>query len=443
MAGVSGVRGVVGEGLTPEVLLGYAGTFAAGLGPGPIVFGRDSRPTGDALRHAVLAGLLGAGRTVLDLGIVPTPTVQLEVERHRAAGGLALTASHNPVEWNALKFVGPSGRFLAPAEASAFLGRIGTPVPWVRWDGIGRTVLVPDAVAHHVDRILDLEEVRPLRKDPPKLRVVLDAVHGAGGAIARRLFEALRLDFTLLFEEPTGLFPRPPEPRGEHLGVLAGTVRAQGADVGMAFDPDVDRLSLVDASGRPLGEELTLPLAADHVLGIRPGPVVTNLSTSARLDAVAAKHGQTVVRTPVGEANVVEGILAAKARIGGEGNGGVILPALHLGRDAPVAAALILAGLADRRIALEAWAATLPVKAMVKVQLPAAGEPAWDRVKTAILVVLRGAREDRRDGLWMGDGEEWVHCRKSGTEPILRIIAEAATPERAQGLAAAARDALA
>jgi phosphomannomutase len=442
MAGVSGVRGVVGEGLTPEVLLRYSAVFASTLGPGPVVLGRDSRPTGEALRHAVLAGLLGAGRTVLDVGIVPTPTVQLEVERHRAAGGIALTASHNPVEWNALKFVGPAGRFLSPAEAAAFLARVGDPPGWSRWDGVGSLRPVHDAIEHHVERILELDEVRPLREGKPRLRVIVDAVHGAGGAVARLLLERLGLDPTVLFEEPTGLFPRPPEPLAENLGILAGEVRRQGADLGMAFDPDVDRLSLVDETGRALGEECTLALAADHVLSVKPGPVVTNLSTSARLDAVAARHGATVIRTPVGEANVVEGIIEAGARIGGEGNGGVILPALHLGRDAPAALALVLAGMAAGKTSLGAWAATLPDLHMVKVKLPLAGEPDWDAVKRAMLGVIPEGREDRRDGLWMGGKGEWVHLRKSGTEPILRVIAEGATPERAAALAEAARGGL-
>jgi phosphomannomutase len=432
----------VGEGLTPEVLLRYAQVFANGLGPGPVVFGRDSRPSGEALRHAVLAGLLGAGREVLELGIVPTPTVQLEVERWQAAGGLALTASHNPVEWNALKFVGPSGRFLSPPEAAEFLARVGEAPPTVAWDGLGGTKRISDAVPHHVERILGLDEVDPERVAGAGLRVVLDAVHGAGGAIGRLLLERLGCDVTILFEEPTGYFPRPPEPLAENLGALGEAVRAQGADLGLAFDPDVDRLALVDSTGRAPGEECTLALAADHVLAVRPGPVVTNLSTSARLEAVAARHGQEVVRTPVGEANVVAGILETGAPIGGEGNGGVILPACHLGRDAPTAAALVLTGLAARGGSLTDWLATLPDLALVKERAALAGEPDWEGVEEALRGALPGGTLDRRDGLRMAQGEEWVHLRKSGTEPIVRILAEAATPERARSLAATARAAL-
>jgi len=443
MAGVSGVRGIVGEGITSERLLRLAAVFAGTLEPGPVVFGRDSRPSGEALRHAVLAGLLGAGRDVLEIGIVPTPTVQLSVERHHAAGGIALTASHNPVQWNALKFVGPSGRFLNPAEAAAFLARAEDPLPAAAWDALGRLRPVADAVEHHVDLILGLAEVNAGAIAKARLRVIVDAVHGAGGAIARRLFERLGCDLTILFEEPTGRFPRVPEPLAEHLGALAAEVKKQGADLGLAFDPDVDRLSLVDETGTAIGEECSLPLAADHVLGLRSGPVVTNLSTSARLEAVAARYGQTVLRTPVGEANVVQGILDTRARIGGEGNGGVILPALHLGRDAPAGAALVLSGLVERGVPLSRWVAELPALVMVKEKLPLTAAPDWDRVARALASELPGGETDRRDGLRMAAGGEWVHLRPSGTEPVIRVIAEAATRERAAGLVAAASRALA
>ncbi len=442
MAGVSGVRGVVGDGLTAEVIFRYASAFAAAMGPGPIVFGRDSRPSGPALRHAVLAALLGAGRDVLELGIVPTPTVQIEVERHRAAGGIALTASHNPVQWNALKFVGPSGRFLGPAEAGDFLASVDRPAPVVGWDALGTRRDITDPVVNHVDLILGLEDVDAGAIAKKKPHVILDAVHGAGGEIGRMLLERLGCDVTILFEEPTGLFPREPEPLAANLTALAEAVKKQGADIGFAFDPDVDRLSLVDEYGTAIGEECTLALAADHVLAREPGPVVTNLSTSARLEAVAERHGQKLVRTPVGEANVVEGILAAKARIGGEGNGGVILPALHLGRDAPVGIALILSGLVRRKERLSEWAATLPDLVMVKTKIELVREPDLDRVETALRAEFRDPEIDRRDGLRVARGPEWAHLRKSGTEPIIRVIAEAPSRERAEGLVRTAAAAL-
>jgi phosphomannomutase len=442
VTGVSGIRGVVGSGLTPAILVQVTGAFAGFLGPGPIVFGRDSRPTGEALRHVVLGALQAAGRHVLDIGIVPTPTVQLEVERHHAAGGLALTASHNPIQWNALKLVGPDGRFLSPDAARRFLSRAFEPLTWPSWNAFGAVHPVADAIDHHIDRILDLPEVDRDAVAKARLRVVGDVVHGAGGAIGRRLLEALNTDPSFLYEEPTGRFPREPEPVAENLGELAAEVRRVGADLGFAFDPDVDRLSLVDETGRAIGEECTLPLAADHVLAVQKGPVVTNLSTSLRLEAVAGRHGVEVTRTPVGEANVVQGILDTAARVGGEGNGGVILPRLHLGRDAPAGLALILSGLAARGGSLSAWAGTLPDLFMVKEKLEIRSDPDWERLRSDMLEVWGAAREDRRDGLWMAGNGEWVHVRKSGTEPVVRVIAEAGTEARAKALVEVARAAL-
>ena len=442
MAGVSGVRGVVGDGLTPAVLTQYAAAFAAALDPGPIVFGRDSRPSGPALRHAVLAALTGMGREVIEIGIVPTPTVQINVERFHAAGGIALTASHNPVEWNALKFVGPDGCFLSPVTANKFLSSVETEPSWKRWDGLGSVRQVHDAVQDHVERILRLDavDVEAIRSWRP--RVVLDAVHGAGGAIGRSLLEALGCDVTILFEDPTGRFPRVPEPLAEHLTALSEAVAKTGADIGLAFDPDVDRLSLVDETGRAIGEELSLALAADHVLSQKPGAIVTNLSTSARVEAVAGRHDQRVFRTPVGEAHVVQGIRDHQASIGGEGNGGVILPELHLGRDAPGGAALVLSGLAGGAKSLKRWSEALPNLAMVKTKVDLVRDPDWDSAAAAIGKVLSGAAEDRRDGLRVSKELSWVHLRKSGTEPIVRIIAEAPTREEALDLIEAARKGL-
>lgn len=442
MAGVSGVRGVVGDGLDPEVLLRYASAFATSLGPGPIVFGGDSRPSGPALRHAVLAALLGMGRDVLDIGIVPTPTVQLSVERFHAAGGIALTASHNPVQWNALKFVGPDGCFLAPETAKKFLDSVDEPKAWVRWDGLGKHELVSDALQNHKQLVLDLDEVDVDAIRARKLKVVLDAVHGAGGAIGRMLLEALGTDFEIMYEEPTGQFPRIPEPVAENLTALAARVKETGADLGMAFDPDVDRLSLVDENGVAIGEEFTLALCADHVLSVKPGPVVTNLSTSARMEAVAKRHNQEVTRTPVGEAHVVKGITDRQARIGGEGNGGVILPALHLGRDAPGGLALVLAGLVSRGETLSAWAGSLPPLEMVKTKLDLTAGFDLDKAATAISKLLPNNEIDKRDGIRVTGPEGWVHLRKSGTEPIIRIIAESGSREFSEALIEAARTGL-
>jgi phosphomannomutase len=435
MISVSGIRGIVGASLTPDVVTRYAAAFATWLPPGPIVFGRDSRPSGEALRHAVLTGLLGVGREVIELGIVPTPTVQLEVEHRHAAGGLALTASHNPIEWNALKLIGGDGRFLTGTVGGEFLAAAQALTPaWKPWDGLGRVTTVDDPLKRHLDIILglDLLDVPAIRAR--SFRVALDAVHGAGGAMGRRLLEALGCRTDILFEEPTGRFPRVAEPLAENLGILREHVAKGSYDIGLAFDPDVDRLSLVDETGHALGEEYTLALAARHVLERKPGPAVTNLSTSMLIDAVAGRLGRTVLRTPVGEANVVEEMARSGAPIGGEGNGGVILPAVHLGRDAPVGVALILALMAATGKKLSELAAELPKTAMVKAKVELEAPPDLAPVTKRLREALPDGTLDLRDGLRVTRPGEWIHVRKSGTEPIVRVIAEAGDLTRAEAL---------
>jgi phosphomannomutase len=307
-------------------------------------------------------------------------------------------------------------------------------VSYVDFSRLGDEILVPDAIGLHVERILslDLLDVEAIRRR--RFRVALDAVHGAGGAIGRRLLEGLGVLPDILFEEPTGLFPRPPEPLGENLGILSSHVASGGFDAGFAFDPDVDRLSLVDETGRPLGEEATLALCTRFVLDRSPGPVVTNLSTSAMLETVARERGCPVHRTAVGEANVVEEILRTGAPIGGEGNGGVILPRVHAGRDAPVGVALILGLMASTGRKLSELAAELPRLSMVKARVTLPAPPDLSRLAGNLMEQLPGATLDDRDGVRITRGDEWIHVRRSGTEPIVRIITEAPDPERASSL---------
>jgi len=448
MISVSGIRGIVGESLTPVVVADYAAKFATWLPPGPIVFGRDSRPSGPALRHAILGALTGVGREVIELGIVPTPTVQVEVESRHAAGGIALTASHNPIEWNALKLIGGDGRFLSPAAGRRFLDAAAGMTPdWKRWDELGQVTTALDPLARHLELILGLDFLDLAAIRAKRFHVVLEAVHGAGGAMGRRLLSALGCRFDILFEEPTGYFPRVAEPLAENLGILCAHVAGpagggEAYDVGFAFDPDVDRLSLVDETGRALGEEFTLALAARFVLERQPGPAVTNLSTSAMIDAVADRLGRKVLRTPVGEANVVLEMAASGAAIGGEGNGGVILPAVHLGRDAPVGVALILGLLAATGKKLSELAAEMPIMAMVKARRELTTSPDLSLLVAPLTAALPGGILDERDGLKVARPGEWIHVRKSGTEPIVRVIAEAGTLARANELKDLVLDAL-
>jgi phosphomannomutase len=444
MVSVSGVRGIVGKDLTPEFVARWAAAFGTLVRDGvaaSIVLARDARTSGAMFTDAARSGLQSVGCSVIDCGCVPTPTAQLAVEHHHAAGGIILTASHNPIEWNALKFVGPDGLFLDQAAAGRLRSLAEGMVPRASWDGLGGQSHDGEAIDRHLQQVLALPFVDREAIAARRFRVALDCVRGAGGTTMPRLLELLGCTVVGINLEPDGRFPRPPEPVPEHLAALGALVRESGADLGMAVDPDVDRLALVDETGRPIGEDYTLAFAVDTVLRRRAGPVVVNLSTSLVVDDAAAAHGVTVARAPVGEANVARAMQQAGAVVGGEGNGGVMLPALHLGRDAPLAAALILDLLATGDHALSARVAARPRYAIVKAKAP----------RGADLAALYGALErrfadaaaDRRDGLRLGWPDRWLHVRPSGTEPIVRIIAEAPTPAAAEALVIACRDTLA
>ncbi|HVO34799.1 MAG TPA: phosphoglucosamine mutase [Gemmatimonadales bacterium] len=443
MRSVSGLRGIVGADLVPAVVERYGaafGAFLAARGGRTVALARDSRQSGPAFVAAASAGLRRAGVDVVDLGMVPTPTAQLAVELMQLDGGIVVTASHNPVEWNALKFIGKGGRFLGKADVEAFFALVDAdrPVAGARAGGERRD---DGAVRAHLDRVLglswlDLPAVRRRR-----FRVALDCVRGAGATIMPALLGALGCEVHGIQLEPDGRFPREPEPIPEHLGELGELVRRTGSDVGLAVDPDVDRLALVDETGRPIGEDYTLAFAVRAVLAHREGPVVTNLSTSLVVDDAARAFGVTVERAPVGEANVVERMAATGAVIGGEGNGGVILPEVHLGRDAPVAATLALALLAAQGSPVSAIVDAAPRYAILKAKLP---RPAGslESAYAALTAAVRGASEDRQDGLRLALADRWVHLRPSGTEPVVRIIAEAPSRDEAAELIERGRAAL-
>jgi phosphomannomutase len=446
MVSVSGVRGRVGEGLTPEVIARFAAAFGAYVSRGgnrTVVLGRDSRVSGPMFARAATAALQSVGCNVDDVGIVPTPTVQLAVEDLGAAGGLAVTASHNPIEWNALKFIGPTGMFLDADEGAEMRALLEGEIPRATWDELGGVSEDAGAVERHLERIfqipfLDVEAIR--RRN---FHVALDCVRGAGGTIFPRLLEALGCRVTAINLETDGRFPREPEPVAENLGELEALVRQSGADVGFATDPDVDRLSLVSEQGRAIGEDYTLALAAQLVLRHRPGAVVTNLSTSRLLDDVANAADVELVRAPVGEINVARRMQAEGATIGGEGNGGVILPDVHLTRDAPVAAALILQLLTEMDQPLSALAEAIGRYSIVKEKVARPSQP-LDEVYATLAAALAAPDVDRQDGLrlaWPAE-RRWAHLRPSGTEPIVRIIAEAGSEAEALDLVETLRAAL-
>src|SRR4030081_2121231 len=438
MVSVSGVRGRVGEALTPEVMARFAAGFGAWAlarngGKATIIVGRDSRVSGPMFQPVVHAGLQSVGCNVLDIGMVPSPTVQRSVEHHHAAGGLAITASHNPIEWNALKFIGPSGLFLDGAEAADMRKVVDGDIPRATWDRLGTVPADKDAAREHIEKILALPflDVPGIRKRG--FRVGLDCVRGAGGVFMPVLLELLGCKLATINMEPDGRFPRPPEPVAENLGELQKLVLDSHCDIGMAVDPDVDRLALVSEEGIAIGEDYTLALAAKVVLRHRKGPVVTNFSTSRIVDDIAREAGSRVIRAPVGEVNVATRMRSEKAPIGGEGNGGVILSELHLGRDAPVGTALILQLLLEEDKPLSKIIAAYPRYVIVKDKLDRPEAP-LTAVYEALRKAFPEAEVDTQDGLRLTWPDRWVHIRPAGTEPMVRVIAEAPSAEAADQL---------
>jgi phosphomannomutase len=442
MISVAGVRGVVGRTLTPDVVARYAAAFAASLGPGPVVVGRDARVSGPMVAHAVSAGLIAAGREVLQLGLATTPQTQVAVEHLRAAGGIILTASHNPAPWNALKLLSAAGEFIGPAEGARVrsdyeAGRIA----WVPFDRLGGEREETGSLAWHLDRVLALACIDRGRIAARRLRVVVDGCASVGGVAVPALLRALGADVVELDCVPDGRFTRVLEPLPEHLGALGEAVRGTGADFGVAVDPDADRAAFVDGAGVPVGEEYTVALGSAAVLARTRGPLVTNLSTSRILDAVAERFGVPVHRSPVGEAHVVAEMKRRGAVAGGEGNGGMIVPACHYGRDALVATALVAERLAAAGGTLRDLAAELPAYHMVKDRLETPDTP-WETAAARLASAFRGHEVDSTDGLRFSRDDEWLHVRPSGTEPVVRLIAESPSEQRTRALIADARQAV-
>jgi len=437
MVGVSGVRGIVGKDLTDEVVTRYArafGLWAAERTP-RVVVGRDARASGPAFERAVIAGLGSVGCDVVTVGLAPTPTIQLAVEHHRAGGGIAVTASHNPIEWNALKFIGPDGIFLDGADGARVQQMAVEMTVKGRGKGKGEgQEIQADALAveRHLDAVLKLAAIDVERIRARRFAVALDAVRGAGGPPMRALLERLGCTVTGINLETDGQFPRAPEPVPENLGELSALVRRTGADLGIAVDPDVDRLAIVDENGTPVGEDYTLAFAVRAVLGEggrgNGQTIVCNLSTSLVVEDAARALGAEIVRTPVGEVHVARAILRLRAVIGGEGNGGVIYPALHAGRDAPVAAALVLELLARTGNRVGEVVAAAPRYTIVKGKLERGtrnAERGMERVYAGLRARFPEASVDTQDGLRLAWPDRWLHVRPSNTEPIIRLIAEA------------------
>lgn len=437
MRSVSGIRGVVGVDLTPEIVVRHAAAYGTVLKGGRVVVATDTRPTRDMICSAAIAGLQSVGCEVISIGIAPTPTVPLAVTRFEAAGGLAVTASHNPIEWNALKFIG-SARTVMPARTIARIyliadeGRIG----YRPWDRIGGRRDEPRMVEHHVRAVLRLPQVdtRAIQRRRPL--VVYDAGGGAGALFAPDLLRRLGCRVIAINCEIGPQFPRGPEPVPKNLAALGTAVRRAKADFGFATDPDADRLAIVDERGHPLGEERTLIMATYWVLSRTPGPVVVNLSTSRGVLDVATAFGQKGFTSKVGEVNVAEMMKSKRAVIGGEGNGGVIMSTLHPGRDALLGMGLLASLLANIDAPVSEIAAALPTYHAAKRTIPRPADYPMRLDRLADYYIQE--RMDRRDGVKVEFEDGSVHARASNTEPIMRISAEAKTLVRAREMLAAA-----
>ncbi len=437
--GISGVRGIVGESLTPQLLIGFAQAFGTYLKGGTVVIGRDTRPSGELVRTSLVGGLLATGCDIVDVGVAPVPAIQMAVKEAHAVGGVAITASHNPQKWNALKFIRHDGVALHPHQVEELLsvyyqGKYSLATS----DQIGSVVMDEGAVDRHLQAVVAAADVE--RIGGAGLKVVVDCVNGAGSVMVGRFLETLGCEVVTINDTPDGIFPHAPEPVRENLWQLEKSVNDHGADIGFAIDADADRLAIVSEKGEAIGEEFTLAFACDAMAGRSDGPLVTNISTSRMIDEVGARYGKKVIRTKVGEINVVLQMMRQKAGIGGEGNGGVIWPKVSYCRDSIAGMAIILAGLVERGGTVSDWVKTFAPSETCKSMM----QCAVIRVQPALLTLA-----DKYDGLNMDTTEgvkvtwpngSWLHVRPSNTEAALRVIAEADTFDQAHDLVNDAMD---
>ncbi len=433
---ISGVRGIVGQDLDAGVVYRYAGAFAALQPPGPVLLARDSRPHGRELMAAAARAIQQARRPVIFADLVPTPTAQFIVPRKHLAGAIVLTASHNPVEYNGLKFIGGDGCFLGAEQTDVLFARADqTEAPERITAQRNRSQVLLDAAGLHILDTLHLGCIDTEAILRRRFKVVVDTVNGAASFALPILLEALGCEVIRLHTTPDGTFPRGTEPLPENLTDLCRAVSKHGADLGMATDPDADRLALVDETGTPPGEELTQVLAVDGFLRRTGGrkPVTTNLSSSMLLDHVARRYGVEVLRSAVGEVNVVNMMRSVGGEIGGEGNGGVILAESHLGRDSLVGAALVLDRLAQEKLTLSAVLDQLPRLHLVKDKI-GIDDRDPEEISLRIAEHYPEAEQITIDGLKLQWPDRWIHVRKSNTEPIIRIHAEAPAAEEARAL---------
>lgn len=444
---ISGIRGTIGgsgdDCLNPNNLVKFTYGYARFIQKSRskkqplIVVGRDARISGNMVRDIVVGTLQSSGCHIVDIGLATTPTTEMAVIGLQADGGIIITASHNPKQWNALKLLSHKGEFLSQAEGNEVLSLSETSaMDFVEVDQLGK-VRYEDYLAKHIQAIIDLEEVDVEAIRKANFSVVFDAINSVGGIALPPLFEALGVKHVIgLFDQPTGDFAHNPEPLPKHLTALSETTIAQKADVGFSVDPDVDRLAIIDENGMPIGEEYTLVAVADYLLEYhKGGNTVSNMSSTRALRDVTVKHGGTYTASAVGEVNVVKAIRDTDALIGGEGNGGVIYPALHAGRDALLGIALFLSSLAQKKTTTSQLRALYPTYIMSKERVDLPEGTATQEILHQIAQEAKAYNPSTIDGVKIDFEDSWVHIRSSNTEPIIRVYTEASTQEEAEALA--------
>ena len=438
MISVSGIRGIFGTDLTPENLSRFTAAYGTWLKGGTVVLGRDSRTTGKICEDIVASTLASVGCDVIKVGIVPTPTVAMGVLKYKAAGGIIISASHNPAQWNALKLLNNTSEFMDAEQGKEMLEIANSgQFSYQPYDKIGQIREDSELLNYHIEQILDLPFIDTAKIASANFSVAVDAVNGAGSEGVPQLLEELGVKTVhKLHCTPNGLFPHNPEPLPEHLTEICEVVKEKGADLGVVTDPDADRLALVDNTGILFGEEYTQATVFDFILSKKTGATATNLSSSRVADDISKKYDQLCHRSPVGEINVVKEMQKANAVVGGEGSGGVIVPDLHYGRDALVGIACVIQHLAEQGISSSEYRATLPNYFMSKskIQLDELGKDA-DEVLDLVKERYADLKPDTRDGVKVDFEEGWVHLRKSNTEPIIRIYTEGKSPKEAEAFA--------
>jgi phosphomannomutase len=436
MISVSGIRGIFGTDLTPENIIQFSAAYGTWLNGGNVVLGRDTRVTGQLCEDLIASTLQATGCNVIKAGVVPTPTVAMAVLKHNSAGGIIISASHNPKQWNALKLLNGKSEFLDAEQGRQVIQRSKEKYfAYQPYDRIGNLSEDTKALDDHINQILKLPYINPDKIAAAGFSIAIDPVNGTGAIAIPKLLEKLGVEtIHTINAEPDGLFAHNPEPLPEHLRDICNLVKEESCDLGIVTDPDADRLALITNEGKPFSEEYTQVAAFDFVLAKKPGPCATNLSSSRAAEDIAQKYGQPCYRSAVGEINVVKKMQQVDAVIGGEGNGGVICPDLHYGRDSLIGTVMILQLLAERQISLADYRRSLPDYFMNKSKISlqntdgdAVLRTARERFSDEKLTITDGVKIDFENG--------WVHLRKSNTEPIIRLYSEGKSPEKAKELA--------